>query len=335
MISSSQALVIFVLLLSTSVFGSSRTVPKNSRNFSPPDWFPYVISKIAPLERWSYEGSMTDVRKENYLTDSEYQASLRNTWTFPRFCFSLFRPSPESDFALYSAVNDYQGPVVWVLVDGCITAFPTRPTFYAPIAAENDRAAIESAIANPPKASPDFVQKAIDDIPHFCRYLEERLGLGSMPSQDFDEGLLTRDGLATSRPEFEDFVDRGSWAVMLTSSPEATGNLGSSASVSRSLNFGIKSSEFEAIVQELGGKWGVADESSGPLLPEYPLLSRSHDFLSNVFYRPEEVNRLLAECMRGQSLVKSPGAVRGLDKFLRIARWAERDHTGILFIGQD
>jgi hypothetical protein len=122
---------------------------------------------------------------------------------------------------------------------------------------------------------------------------------------------------------------------MLTSDHEATDSPTRSSSGSRSLSFGIKFSEFEAIARELGGRWGAADESSDPLLPEYPLLSRSDDFLSNVFYRPEEVNGLLAECTRAQGLVKNPSAIRGLDKFLRIARWAEKEHSGILFIGQD
>jgi len=333
MISSSRVAV-FVLLLSTPLVGSSRSVPKNPGNLSRGDWFPFVISKIAPLERWTFEASIVDVKRENYVTDAEYQASLRNTWTLPRFCFSLFRPSPESNFSLYNAINDYQGPVVWVEMGGCITALPDRPTFYTPIVTENDRAVIEHDIANSPKANSDFVQKAIDDIPRFCRYLEERLGLKDTPPQDFDDNLLTRDGLARSKPEFEDFVDRGSWDVMLTSTPEAADSP-SSSSGSQGLSFGIKSSEVEAIVRELGGRLGVADESSGPLLPDYPLLSRPNDFLSNVFYRPEEINRLVAECAHAQGLAKNPDAIRGLDKFLRIARWAERGHTGILFIGQD
>ena len=103
-------------------------------------WFPYVLSKIAPLEWWSYQESASDVKGKNYSVGVDQ---------FPNFCFFLFRPSTESYFALVRAVSEYQGAVVWQVIGGnCIAALPAKPTFYAPILTEEDAKRLEEAIGD-------------------------------------------------------------------------------------------------------------------------------------------------------------------------------------------
>lgn len=126
---------IFVILL--SVFLASEdsamtlqqhAVPTDRSTLKSGVWFPYVISKLAPLEWWSYQESISDVKREEYRSDWSYQLARQNTWEFPRFCFSMFRPSEESFRALLNAVKDYEGAVAWVMHDDCIGAFKAKPT---------------------------------------------------------------------------------------------------------------------------------------------------------------------------------------------------------------
>ncbi len=109
---------IFVILLSfflasegSAMPFQQHAVPTNRSTLKGGAWFPYVIGKLAPLEWWSYEESISDVTREKYRGDSSYQLALQNTWEFPRFCFLTFRPSKESFRALLDAVKDYEGAV--------------------------------------------------------------------------------------------------------------------------------------------------------------------------------------------------------------------------------
>src|SRR5258708_7290059 len=134
------------------------SVPKGRGALNaPPDWFPYVFSKMAPLEWWSFAASPADVRREDYPSEYLYDQATRDT-VFPRFCFSLFRPKPKLLPALSLCVRGYRGGVTgswdkreWNAGDECIYAWP-------PLGGER--------IA--PPAGPDFVQRAIADIPRLC-----------------------------------------------------------------------------------------------------------------------------------------------------------------------
>ena len=138
---------IFVILLSFFLAseGSAMTpeqhaVPTNRSTLKGGAWFPYVIGKIAPLEWWSYQESITDIKREEYRSDWSYQLARQNTWEFPRFCFSMFRPSAESVRALVSAVKEYEGAVAWVVHDDCIGARKAKPTSYGLIMLPPDKA---------------------------------------------------------------------------------------------------------------------------------------------------------------------------------------------------
>jgi hypothetical protein len=175
---------IFVILLSFFLAseGSAMTlqqhaVPTNRSTLKDGAWFPYVIGKLAPLEWWSYQESISDVKREEYRSDWSYQLARQNTWEFPRFCFSMFRPSEESFRALLNAVKDYEGAVAWVMHDDCIGAFKAKPTSYGMIRlpsemSPQDIEKYNQSLRQPP--DPAFIEKAVADIPVFCSYLEKR-----------------------------------------------------------------------------------------------------------------------------------------------------------------
>ena len=315
-------------------------VPKDRASLSQRDWLPHVISKLAPLEWWSFASSPAEIRREDYPSDFRYQLAKQDTWHFPRFCFSLFRPKLEVVSSLLAAVNDYSGDVIWSMADECITAVPGAPgkiTRHLTASPTWDLKRLEELARNPPQADPEFVKRAMLDIPRFAAYLEQRLGLKDKPALDFDPQWLTAEGLAASRGPFEDYLEPGSWSVFLARKPqEYVKTWQPTSSADRSLGMGIGMHEQDALLQELGADWDSYQRSGmkDPLLPAYPLLSRLSDFTEDTVYERDEVDALLGEYLQAQATVKSPHAIRGLDNLIRIARWAQKLKTGIYFGGQ-
>ena len=332
---SAAALVLVLLTIPIhDAIAAVRATPKNRNELTGGEWFPYVFSKIAPLESWTFAASLADVNRKNYSRNSDYQSDRLNTWQFPRFCFHMFRPRVKDWTALGQAINQYQGSVVWFMLGNCLTALPSKPTFMAPIVSAEDKKALEDSIRNPPKADPEFVKKAMADIPSFCEYLEKTLGLGEETPVDFDPRWLTREGLEKSRGEFEEFVERGDWPVFLARDPKLYARTGKQTSqLDRTLSIGIGMSEQGTLFKELGARWENGAERQPPL-PNYPLLSRLDDITSDVIYEPDEINSLLAEYSLAEQVVKDPQSIRGLDKLIRIAKWAQKLQLGIYFSGQ-
>ena len=314
-------------------------VPTNRSTFKGGAWFPYVIGKLAPLEWWSYQESISDVKREEYRSDWSYQLARQNTWEFPRFCFSMFRPSEESFGALLNAVKDYEGAVAWVMHDDCIGAFKAKPTSYGMVRLPSEMSPQDiekhnQSLRQPP--DPAFIEKAVADIPVFCSYLEKRLGLTERDPQKFDPHWLTAEGLAQSKGQFEEFLEPGTWSVFLARDPDTYAKTSKPTSPKdRSLTMGIGMFQQEDLFNELGAKWNsqnAATEES-PIIPGFPLLSRLSDISSDATYEPGEVASFLEELLRAQQIVKKPRSIRGLDNLIRIARWAQKLSVGIHFGG--
>jgi|ERR1043166_9652816 len=139
-------------------------VPTNRSTLKGGAWFPYVVGKLAPLEWWSYQESISDVKQEEYRSDSSYQLARQNTWEFPRFCFAMFRPSLESIHALLNAVKDYEGGVAWVMHDDCIGAWKAKPTGQGMVLLSYTMSKEEiekhnESLRQPPDAA--FIEKAV------------------------------------------------------------------------------------------------------------------------------------------------------------------------------
>lgn len=339
----STAIGLLLLLGNATVLvAQSHPVPTNRASLKAGDWFPYVISKIAPLEWWNFAASPADVKRENYPNDGSFKLAQQNTWTFPHFCFSLFRPTPEAVVPLYKVIDEYKGSVYWGMVDDCISAFPAKPGFYSPVNPDGSamnqeqfKAMIEKARAARP--DPAFVAKAMEDAPRFCAWLEKRLGLEQKAPQQFESQWLTRDGLANSRGPYEEFFEPGEWSVVLTAHADQGASADrETAPGDRTLSMGITMRENDSLFKDLGADWEKyqARGGTGPILPRYPLISRFGDIADDTVYRPEEIDALMAEYLRAETEVKDPGAIRGLDVLIRIARLAQRMKMGIYFGGE-
>lgn len=314
-------------------------VPTNRSTLKGGAWFPYVIGKLAPLEWWSYQESISDVRQEEYRSDSSYQLARQNTWEFPRFCFAMFRPSLESIHALLNAVKDYEGGVAWVMHDDCIGAWKTKPTAQGMVRLPYTMSKEEvekhnESLRQPPDSA--FIEKAVADIPVFCSYLEKRLGLTERNPWQFDPRWLTAEGLAQSKGDFEDFVEPGEWSVFLARDPDTYAKTFKPTSpVDRSVGMSFGMFQGEELFKELRAESNKnnlgRDESS--IVPGFPLLSRLSDVTSDATYPPGEVAQLLSEIHRAQQIAKGRRSIRALDNLIRVARWAEKLNVGIYFSG--
>jgi hypothetical protein len=336
---------IFVILLSFFLAGEGSTmtaqehaIPTNRGTLKGGAWFPYVIGKLAPLEWWSYQESISEVKRDDYPSDWSYQSASQNTWEFPRFCFSMFRPSEESYGALLNAVEEYEGAVAWVMHDDCIGAWKAKPTGQGMVRlpyamSEQEVEKHNQSLRHPP--DPAYVEKAVADIPLFCSYLEKKLGLIERDPQQFDARWLTAKGLAESKGEFEDFLDPGIWSVFLAHDPHAYAKTFQPTSpADRSLSMGIGMFQSEELLKELGSQGSqVSAESGEASLSGFPLLSRLSDPTDDVIYEPDEVAPFLAELFRAQRIVKERRSIRGLDNLIRVARWAAKLNVGIYFGG--
>ena len=315
--------------------GVLHAVPKDRESLSTGDWFPYVLAKLAPLEEWNVILSPEDLVRDRYNSDFEFQLAKQDTWTVPRFCFHFFRIEPQALSRLFIALDSYHGAVIWSPMDSCISAFVQRPQFEGVAPTQENIPTVETlkrwedAIRNPPKPDPEFVKKAVADIPHLCQYLETQMGLADREPKDFDTEVLAKEALANSPGTFENFVERGDHMPTLTIPGQP---IDFRRDGRHQPSFGVGMFEMGDLLVELGSAPGARRDE--PSAPEYPLLSRLDDVASDAVYEPKEANKLLAEVTRAQTVAKRPSSIRALDKLYRIAKWAERDGSGIFFNGQ-
>lgn len=177
----------------------------------------------------------------------------------------------------------------------CIGAWTAKPTGQGMVRLPYTMSKEEvekhnESLRQPPDAA--FVEKAVADIPGFCSYLENRLGLTERVPQQFDPRWLTAEGLAQSKGEFEDFVEPGEWSVYLARDPDTyLKTFKPTSPVDRSVGMSFGMFQGEELFKELGAKWngknGGTDE--GPIVPGFPLLSRLFDVTSDATYQPGEV----------------------------------------------
>lgn len=326
----------------SSAVAASHPVPKDRAALTDRDWLPHIVSKIAPLEWWSFASSSIEIRRDDYQSDYHFDLAKQET-LFPRFCFALFRPTPEMRSSLMAAVNAYQGAVIWAIDENCISAMPGTPgaqrlTAMPMTPEERERLREEHKLLpfTPLRADAEFVKRALVDVVKLAAYIEERLGLAGKPSLDFDPQWLTREGLAASRGQFENYWEPGSWTVFLARKPQQyAGKFEPTSPQDRPLDFGIAAYEMDALFDELSPGWEAFQSEEGPVIPAYPLLSRLSDMTADALYERNEVDALLDECVRSQARVKTPYAIRGLDNLVRIARWAQKLKVGIYFGAQN
>ena len=244
-----------------------------------------------------------------------------------------------------AAVNAYKGEVIWAIDEDCISAMPGTPGAQRltamPIVSPEIHEKLREKYPDLPdqdlpriplKADAEFVKRALADAVKLAAFIEDRLGLAGKPSLDFDPQWLSREGLAASRGQFDDYWEPGAWTVFLARKPQQyVGKFEPTSAQDRPLAFGIAAYEMDALFDELSPGWEAFQGEEGPVIPAYPLLSRLSDMTVDALYERNEVDALLDECVQTQARVKTPHAIRGLDNLVRIARWAQKLKVGIYF----
>ena len=316
-----------LLLLTTRLFATvSHPVPRE-RPSSAADWFPYVFSKVAPLEEWNAILSPDDIVRDRYSSDAAFQSAKQDTYVIPRFCFSFFRADPKLYEQLAAAIETYRGAAVWQQYGNCLGAFTGKLTFYPPLSSDPELLKkFRAGEQKVPQPDPDFVAKAVADIPRFCQYIETQLDLVLKTSQDFDDRSLTPERLATTPPLFDDFVEWGDFTPFFR---PASGQNGGAPL--RHPSFGVGEHQMWDLLGELGAKESASGNTNEFVAIDYPLLSQLNDVTMGAVYKREEIPALLVEIARAQTVVKKAPSFRALDNLYRLARWAERDHAGIYF----
>jgi hypothetical protein len=167
---------------------AQHAVPKDRAALQDRDWLPYVVSKIAPLERWSFASSSSDLKREDFISDFQYEQA-KSDLSFPRFCFVLFRPRPQQMASLISAVGAYKSEVNWVMADDCIVAIPAMPELKAP-ATVDEQEKFHALLYKATHPDAEFVKQALRDSPSLAAFIEARLNLRGRPSLEFDPSGL-------------------------------------------------------------------------------------------------------------------------------------------------
>ena len=309
-----------------------RPIPKNRASLKGGDWFPYVLSKIAPLEWWNYCDFPANLHPEYFPEQFEYKSALNRALCSPVFSFSFFRPRPDAYMTIVDMLESYRGAAYWWMSDANIAAYKRKPRFRGiiPITSEEVRQEWEKEKEELLTPDQNFVQRCVEDIPTLCSYLEAQLDLEDAAPVDFSEAWLTKEGLASSRGEFEDFLDRGTHLPYLAQDPdECLGNFEPNSANTLQLHICVSSPSVETHTgpssAEIRPAIGV---SECPLLLDFP------PPWDDGRYQPEQIPALLAELRHVQNYAKDPKLLRSLDNFIRVANWANKLKLGIYLSGQ-
>lgn len=268
-----------------------------------------VLSKIAPLESWSSSWSVDG----------------------PKICWTLFRPDPELSYPLVHIVHEFQGHTKWVLMAGdCLQPLYGR-TFVSMLHS-----------AGPPSVIPatGFTLSEDDadsDLRALAHVIETKLGLTDAQPHPFSEWLFTKDGLATTPDTFQDFDDGGELAVFLVTDP-LRDKVYDPAPEDIALHFAPHDYELTAILEEIIGE--DLRTSHGRPLTEgekecikaaFPMFWEISDYYEDSYLSPQDAGVLYNECTSLNDSARSTEALRGLDKLIRISRWASKEQYGVLF----
>ena len=309
---------------------------KNRDQIEAEEWFPYVLSKLYPIE-WMQFASQPD----------QHGAQA------PRFCWR-YRPSDSSAYnRVEQAVSEFHGEVLWRLYAGylrcCIAAVTLAGPSGGYLQTPPDLNPPEKHAV--PAPDPALLAKAVEEIPKLCQHIEQRLGLRNVLPKPF---APESDGACQQKPlprDLEDFVEPGMHVVWLVrDTAEFESHSGPASRSDRMLHFGVTRQEWQTIFLEVLN----ADEQKHGNLPNmppgqsrtaypaepkakvraYPVLSRTRRYLYDLIFETGEVRLLRQECQHAMARTSSPVALRGLEKLSRICAEAIRLGLGIYMMSQ-
>ncbi len=73
------AMVLALGFGSSVAVAASHPVPKDRAALTNRDWLPHVVSKIAPLEWWSFATSSTEILRDDYQSDYRFDLAKLET----------------------------------------------------------------------------------------------------------------------------------------------------------------------------------------------------------------------------------------------------------------
>jgi len=208
--------------------------------------------------------------------------------------------------------------------------FLASPTTEPPIAAEPPSTRSEPY----PQLT---LEESSSDLMRLAEQIEDRLHLKNSKPKPFSQDLLTKEGLRRSRGPLEDFEERVQRAVYLIVEP-GTSEVFEPGKADIVLHFEPFYDEMTAIFGDIIGVdlaqrdfGSLTDAEAETIEKEFPVFWKISEYHEDAYLSPQEAALLLRECNALGKVVSSPEAIRGLDKFWRIANWASEKHYGILF----
>lgn len=216
----------------------------------------------------------------------------------------------------------------------CLVPVFGRAVFLAPPAATM----APNVSSVPVEPEPKINEKDVAaDLKRLAGTIEEQLELKDVKPVVFSPEMLTREGLRKSRGPFDDFMEGGQLTVFLVVNPGSTEHY-QETEQDIFLHFAPFDDELTAILNEIlqtdltedHGR-AMTDEEIERARTKYPTFWEISDYYQGGYLSPAQAKLLLEECTGLSDQAKSPTALRGLDKLIRIANWASTKGYGVFF----
>ena len=235
----------------------------------------------------------------------------------------------------YRAIENFRGKAQWGYIDDCLqglsgVGFLTE--VLPPLAARSQPPQVPTT-----RLSNLTREESVRDLEKLADYIEEQLGLENVQPRSFSPAMLTREGLAASHAEFEDFDDGGERTVYLIVRP---GNVPTydPQDTDIFLHFTPFDDEMSAVLPAILGidpallvNRALTDGEVEKIKKEFPVFWEISDYYEDAYLSPDEAAELYRECQLLDKKEMPPAALRGLDKLMRIAHWATAKHYGVFF----
>jgi hypothetical protein len=233
---------------------------------------------------------------------------------------------------LIRVISEFRGNTRWILTaDNCLQTFHGM-TFHS------DAKLGQTTQETRAEGSTITSEKLASDVLGLAAAIEEKLHLTNAQPHVFSAAQLNKEGLAKTPDSFQDFDDGGELTVYLVTEPGRQDEF----EVSEHdvlLHFGPREEELIEILGEIVGK----DLTSGHgqiLTPNekekiglhYPTLFAISNYYEDSYLSPDQAGHLYQECETLANSTSSVKALRGLDKLMRIGRWASEKKYGLLFV---
>jgi hypothetical protein len=257
----------------------------------------------------------------------------RDDATPPRFCWSFFRPSPDSYERVEEAVRSFKGHLKWnvISVGGqrCIVPLKDRGVVgYPPV-----EIPLSGAGKNKIEWDNELVSRATRDLVALAQHVEQKLSLESLSPQPFEPSNVSPSMPAFTRDQVIDFEEPGMHVIWLAEEPRefAARPPKQKSATGKMLHFGVTFEEWREIHNHIAAI-NSGESTNNHLSEKYSMLLRIQDYESTAFDR-SDIGILLEQSLEARSSIASSLARRGLDKLILTCYWAQTMKSGIYLMG--